>query len=223
MGGIRVDGDTQMSTLPGLFAAGECAAGLHGANRLGGNSLSDLLVFGKRAGEHAAIFARGSAAGRLNQDDVDRAAASALAPFDVEGNGAESPYQIQHELQDMMQDLVGIVRREAEMTKALDSLQALRARAAHVGVAGNREYNPGWHTALDLDNLLTVSEAITRAALDRKESRGGHFRDDYPDKDPAAAKFNIVITRAHDGTMQLERIPIPAMTDELKKVIEEEK
>jgi succinate dehydrogenase flavoprotein subunit len=221
MGGVRVDGDSQMSTLPGLFAAGECAAGLHGANRLGGNSLSDLLVFGKRAGEYAAKFAAGQGPARIDDTAVDRAAADALAPF--ERAGGESPYAIQHELQGMMQDLVGIVRREDEMRRALDGLVALRRRASTTGVSGNREYNPGWHTALDLPNLLTVSEAITRAALDRKESRGGHFRDDYPNKDPNAATYNVVVRRGKDGGMQLERVPIKPMPDELKKVIEEEK
>ena len=221
MGGVRVDGDSQMSTVPGLFAAGECAAGLHGANRLGGNSLSDLIVFGKRAGEYAAGFAAEQGPAGIDGVAVDRAATDALAPF--ERAGGESPYAIQHELQGMMQDLVGIVRREEEMRRALDGLAALRRRAAAAGVSGNREYNPGWHTALDLPNLLTVSEAITRAALDRKESRGGHFRDDYPSKDPSAATFNVVIRRGEDGEMQLERVPIKPMPGELKKVIEEEK
>jgi succinate dehydrogenase / fumarate reductase flavoprotein subunit len=221
MGGVRVDGDTQMSTVPGLFAAGEVAAGLHGANRLGGNSLSDLLVFGKRAGEHAARFAKGNGDVRVDEREAERASKEALAPFDRAGG--ESPYAIQHELQDMMQNLVGIVRREEEMQRALDLLTGLQRRAAAAGVSGNREYNPGWHTALDLPNLLTVSEAITRSALVRKESRGGHFRDDFPNKDATFATFNIVVRRAPDGTMELERAPIKPMPDELKKVIEEEK
>jgi succinate dehydrogenase / fumarate reductase flavoprotein subunit len=220
MGGVRVDGDTQMSTVPGLFAAGECAAGLHGANRLGGNSLSDLLVFGKRAGDHAARFAAGASAPRASESEVSRAADEALAPFDRAGG--ESPFQIQHELQDLMQDLVGIVRREAEMRRALDAIAALAERARRVGVSGNREYNPGWHTALDLRHLLIVSEAITRAALEREESRGGHFREDHPDKKAALATFNVVIRRSAAG-MQLERVPIPPMPDELRRIIEEEK
>src|ERR1019366_5915368 len=170
MGGIKVDGDSQMTTVPGLFAAGECAAGLHGANRLGGNSLSDLLVFGRRAGEYAAQFAKNHPAGRIAVDGVDAIAREALAPFE-RGGGGEGPYRVQHDLQTMMQDLVGIVRREDEMRKALDGLAALRERAAKVGVAGNREFNPGWHTALDLKNLLAISEAIAKAALERKESR----------------------------------------------------
>ena len=222
MGGVRVDGDTQMSTVPGLFAAGEVAAGLHGANRLGGNSLSDLLVFGQRAGQHAAEFARAHPAGSLDPGEVDAWARRVLAPFE-RGAAGEGPYQIQHELQDRMQDLVGIVRVEREMQEALDVIGRLTERAAAVGVTGNREYNPGWHTALDLPNLLTVSEAIARAALERRESRGGHFRDDYPEKDPAYGTFNIVVRKAADGGMELRREPIPEMRPELRQVIEEMK
>ncbi len=222
MGGICVDGDTQMSNVPGLFAAGECAAGLHGANRLGGNSLSDLLVFGKRAGEYAAEFATTHGATRMTESDADDAVASALAPFGRAGS-PEAPYAIQHELQGMMQKLVGIVREEREMRQALDGVAALRERSRAVGVHGNREYNPGWHTALDLHHLMTVSEAITRAALERKESRGGHFRDDYPDKDAACAKFNIVLRKGSAGEMELERRDIPPMPDELTAIIEEQR
>jgi succinate dehydrogenase / fumarate reductase flavoprotein subunit len=222
MGGIRVDGETQSSTVPGLYAAGECAAGLHGANRLGGNSLSDLLVFGKRAGDHAAVFAKQHKAAALDPSEVDAASREALAPFE-RGAGGEGPYQIQQRLQGAMQDLVGIVRVEADLKQALDRLEALKAQAARVGVEGNREYNPGWHTALDLSNLLIISEAIARAALDRRESRGGHFRDDYPKSDPAGARYNIVIQRAPDGTMRLTREPIAEMPAELKQVIEEQK
>jgi succinate dehydrogenase / fumarate reductase flavoprotein subunit len=222
MGGIRVDGDSQMSSVPGLFAAGECAAGLHGANRLGGNSLSDLVVFGRRAGEFAAKFA--TQRGRPNPaaSEADAAVRQALAPFDRTGSG-EAPYAIQHQLQQMMQRLVGIVRQEAEMREALDGVNALRSRAANVGVEGNREYNPGWHTALDLDNLLTVSEAIALAAIERKESRGGHFRDDYPDKAAEYSKFNIIVRKAADGSMQLERRPILPLRPELAAIIEEQK
>jgi succinate dehydrogenase / fumarate reductase flavoprotein subunit len=221
MGGVRVDSDTQMSRVPGLFAAGECAAGINGANRLGGNSLSDLLVFGKRAGEFAAKFARQEAPGALDGCQIDEAARWALEPFERPRD--EGPYQVQHALQDLMQDLVGIVRNEREMQKALDGLAGLQARAARVGVDGHREYNPGWHTALDLHNLLTVSEAITRSALERKESRGGHFRDDYPDKDPAFATFNIIVRKEPDDMMGIARAPIPEMPAELKAVIEEMK
>jgi succinate dehydrogenase / fumarate reductase flavoprotein subunit len=215
-----------MSTVPGLFAAGECAAGLHGANRLGGNSLSDLVVFGKRAGEYAAKFARERGAVTVDKGAVDDAARFALAPFErAAGNGGsgDGPYQIQHKLQGIMQDGVGIVRREPEMRRALEQVKQLEEQAAHVTVPGNREYNPGWHTALDLRNLLTISEAVARAAIERKESRGGHFRDDYPDKDAEYGKFNITLKKAADGSMQLERVPIPPMPAELKAVIEEMK
>ena len=223
MGGVRVDGDTQMSTVPGLFAAGEVAAGLHGANRLGGNSLSDLLVFGQRAGKFAAQFAKEQGAGEINVAQVEQAAQRALEPFERNGANAEGPYQIQHALQEMMQDLVGIVRKEEEMLRALEGLQKLRKRGGQVAVPGNREYNPGWHTALDLDNLLTVSEAIARAAVERKESRGAHFREDYPDKDAAAGKFNIVVRKGTDGSMQVRRQPLSEMPAELKQIIEEMK
>jgi succinate dehydrogenase / fumarate reductase, flavoprotein subunit len=221
MGGVRVDGDTQMSNVPGLFACGECGAGLHGANRLGGNSLSDLVVFGKRAGEHAAKFAKSNGAVSVDDSQVERAAREALAPFDRES--AEGPYQVQEALQEVMQDNVNIVREQSQMEKALGEIEKLEARAAKVGVKGNREYNPGWHTALDLRNLLTVSEAITRCALERKESRGGHFRDDYPDKDAAYGTFNFVIRKGADGRMELSRQPIPPMPEHLKAVIEEMK
>jgi succinate dehydrogenase / fumarate reductase flavoprotein subunit len=224
MGGIRVNGETQATNVPGLFAAGECAAGLHGANRLGGNSLSDLLVFGKRAGEFAAKFARENSAGLINEGQVEAAARAALEPFDhATGGDVEGPYQVQHDLQNMMQQLVGIVRRADEMKRALDGLGKLYEREKHVAVHGHREYNPGWHTAIDLKHLLTVSEAITRAALDRRESRGGHFREDFPDKDPAAAGYNSVISKGADGLMQLRREPIPALPEHLKQVIEEMK
>ncbi len=221
MGGIRVDGESQMSRVPGLFACGECAVGLHGANRLGGNSLSDLLVFGARAGEFAGKFAREHGETRIDTGQVDEAARWALAPFDREGD--EGPFQIQQELQGMMQDLVGIVRTDEEMRRALENLAVLRERASRVKVTGNREYNPGWHTALDLHNLLTVSEAIALAALARKESRGGHFREDYPEKDARFGKFNHVARKGPDGRMELEEAPIPEMPAELKQIIEEMK
>ncbi|HEX8851514.1 MAG TPA: fumarate reductase/succinate dehydrogenase flavoprotein subunit [Gemmatimonadaceae bacterium] len=222
MGGIRVNGETQESTLPGLFAAGECAAGLHGANRLGGNSLSDLLVFGKRAGEHAAKFARTHGAVTVDAAQVAAAERAALEPFDRAGS-AEGPYQVQDTLQETMQDLVGIVRTQHEMEEALERVMALKGQAARVAVRGNREYNPGWHTALDLTHLLTVSEAITRSALERKESRGGHFRDDFPEKNPAYATFNLVVRKGGEGEMLLERAPIPPLPAELQAVIEEMK
>ena len=223
MGGVRVDGDSQMSSVPGLFAAGEVAAGLHGANRLGGNSLSDLLVFGKRAGEYAARFAKENAASRINDAEADAAVRDALAPFERPSNGAKGPYQIQHELQDVMQDYVGIVRNAGDMVRALERIERLAAEASHVAVTGHREYNPGWHTALDLRCMLIVSEAVTRAALDRKESRGAQFREDFPDKDPEYARFNIVVKKGGDGRMELSRRAIPALPAELAAVIEEMK
>jgi succinate dehydrogenase / fumarate reductase flavoprotein subunit len=222
MGGVRVDSDTQMSRIPGLFACGECAAGINGANRLGGNSLSDLLVLGKRAGEFAAKYAKEQTrVGQIHADQVDAAAKWALAPFDRTSD--EGPFKIQQDLQDMMQDLVGIVRKEDEMLRALDGLEKLNARAAKVRVTGNREYNPGWHTAMDLHSLLTVSEAITRAAILRKESRGAQFRDDYPKKDNAKfGKVNSIIAKAADGSMQIKLEPIPPMPEELKDAIKAE-
>ncbi|HEX6128149.1 MAG TPA: fumarate reductase/succinate dehydrogenase flavoprotein subunit [Candidatus Limnocylindria bacterium] len=222
MGGVQVDGDTQMSSVAGLFAAGECAAGINGANRLGGNSLSDIVVFGKRAGEHAARFARAQRATGVDSRLVDEAEREALAPFD-RGAGGENPFQVQQDLQGMMQDLVGIVRTGGEITEALGRLEALWTRAARVGVSGHREYHTGWHAALDLRNLLTVSEAIARSALERTESRGGHFREDHPAQDPAWGTMNVQVARGPDGRMAVRRVPIPPMPDELKQVIEEMK
>jgi succinate dehydrogenase / fumarate reductase flavoprotein subunit len=221
MGGVRVDPVTQMSRVAGLFAAGECAAGINGANRLGGNSLSDLLVFGKRAGEFAAKFAKENSLGDVDNAKVDIAAREALAPF--EQNGGENPYEVQQDLQEIMQDSVGIVRHESEMKSALEHLGKFLQRVKRVGITGNREFNPGWHTALDLKNLLTVSEAITRAALERKESRGAQFREDYPNKDDAFGKVNTIISKAADGSMQVRLEPLPEMPDYLKQVIDEMK
>ncbi len=221
MGGVRVNGDTQMSTVPGLFAAGEVAAGLHGANRLGGNSLSDLLVFGQRAGDHAARFAKENAPGSVNQSQVESLAKRAVEPFDR--SAGESAYQVQYALQDTMQNLVGIVRTETEMARALDEIARLKNRAAAVGVPGNREYNPGWHTALDLKNLLTVAEAVTRAAIERKESRGAQFRDDFPGKSEEWGGCNLVIRKGAGGHMQVVRESIKPMPDELKRIVDEQK
>jgi succinate dehydrogenase / fumarate reductase, flavoprotein subunit len=221
MGGVRVDADSQMSDVPGLFAAGECAAGLHGANRLGGNSLSDLLVFGKRAGEYAAEYARKNSLGPVNGGDLASMEKWSLQPFEREG--ADNPYTVQHSLQGMMQELVGIVRQEQEMQQALERIGELAAASERVGVGGNREYNAGWHTALDLNNLLTVSEIVTRAALERKESRGAHFRDDYPNKDENFGTFNIVARKGAGGEVQLTRQPLPAMREDLKQIIQEMK
>ncbi|MGH8102781.1 MAG: FAD-binding protein, partial [Chthoniobacterales bacterium] len=221
MGGVRVDPDTQMSRVPGLFAAGECAAGINGANRLGGNSLSDLLVFGKRAGEFAAKFAKEHALGKIDRDQIEIVARAAVEPF--ERRDGENPYQIQKDLQEMMQDNVGIVRTQSEMQSALTHLRQLNARAHQVGAIGHREFNPGWHTALDLKNLLTVSEATTRAALERKESRGAQFREDYPSKDERFAKVNTIISKGDDGSMQIRLEPLPEMPEHLKQIIEENK
>jgi len=221
MGGIKVDADTQESTIAGLFAAGECAAGINGANRLGGNSLSDLIVFGKRAGEYAAAQARTVAAPKLDEAAVERAITASLAPFD-RGSAGENPYKVQQDLQDTMQDLVGIVRTESEMQEAARRLEGFRERAARVGIDGHREYNSGWHTCVDLRNLLDVAELITRSAIERKESRGGHFREDYPEKVAEFGTFNIT-TQLVNGRVQVRRSPLTEMPAELTQVIEEQK
>jgi len=219
MGGVRVDPETQAATVPGLFAAGEAAGGMHGANRLGGNSLSDLLVFGLRAGRYAAEHARGlPARPRIDPDQVEATAQEALAPFErAEG---ENPYTLQQELQDCMQELVGIIRTEGELKSALERIGVLKERAAQVRVEGHRQYNPGWHLALDLASLLVVSECVTLAALDRKESRGAHTRDDYPKPDPELGKVKVVV-RARDGRLAVTREPLEEMPDDLKQLFEE--
>ena len=209
--------------MPGLFAAGECAAGLHGANRLGGNSLSDLLVFGQRAGKYAAEFAKEQAAAKPAQYQIEAVAREALAPFERGGGDAEGPYQVQYDLQDMMQSQVGIVRTEEDMQKAIDAFEGLRARADRVGVQGNREYNTGWHTALDLRNLLMVSEAVARSAILRKESRGAHFREDYLEKDAEQGRVNTVIRRGDEGGMQVTQEPISEIRPDLQQIIEDNK
>jgi succinate dehydrogenase / fumarate reductase, flavoprotein subunit len=219
MGGVHVNADTQMSTVPGLFAAGECASGINGANRLGGNSLSDLLVFGKRAGEYAAQYAKENSLGKTDAAAIESAAQEALRPFD---NGAgENPYTVQRDLQEVMQHNVGIVRDESEMEAALEHLKTFWQRERHVSVIGTRDFNPGWHTALDLKNLLTVSEAITRSAIERKESRGAQFREDYPEKNEEFAKVSTVVWQGGDGEMQVRRDPIPELREDLRQVIEE--
>jgi succinate dehydrogenase / fumarate reductase flavoprotein subunit len=222
MGGIRVDADSQMSTIPGLFAAGECASGINGANRLGGNSLSDLIVFGKRAGEYAADFAKKNGPARVDDGAVSQAVQASLAPFE-RGTSGENPYKVQADLQESMQLLVGIVRLEGEMKEALTRIDGFKARAARAGVDGHREYHSGWHTALDLRNLLAVSEAIARSAIERRESRGGHFREDYPDKGAEYATVNMMVKQGAGGAMELSRLPIPPIPDHLKDVIEEQK
>jgi succinate dehydrogenase / fumarate reductase flavoprotein subunit len=221
MGGVWVDADTQMSTVPGLFAAGEVGAGLHGANRLGGNSLSDLLVFGKRAGEYAAKFAQENGVGKIDGTEVDALAKAALEPLERDGDG-ENPYEIQRELQEMMQDKVGIIREDGLMKEAIDDIAKLGARATKAAACGNREYNPGWHTALDLKCLLTVSEASARAALERQESRGAQTRNDFPDKDPDVwGKHNLLVRKGGDGQMEVEKMPVVPQTDEQKQIIED--
>ncbi len=221
MGGIRVDPDSQMTCIPGLFAAGECAAGLHGANRLGGNSLSDLLVFGKRAGEYAVQFAVENGDILLEESAIDGIAQHVLKPFDNPEEG-DNPYQIQAQLQDKMQELVGIARSQESLAQALEEIQNLCEKAENVHAIGNREYNAGWHTALDLDCLLTVSEAIVLAALERKASIGAHSRDDYPEKEePGTEKYNTIVQKTDDGSMAIRREPVPELPDKLQQIIEE--
>jgi succinate dehydrogenase / fumarate reductase flavoprotein subunit len=222
MGGVRVDADTQESTVPGLFAAGECAAGINGANRLGGNSLSDLIVFGKRAGEFAAAHAKQRGPVTIDQAQVADLTRTALAPFD-RGSAGENPYKVQQDLQDTMQDLVGIVRMEDEIVEALKRLEAFKERSARTGVDGHREFHTGWHACLDLRNLLTVSEAIARSAIERKESRGGHFREDYPDKVAEFGTLNIATVPGAGGSMQVVRRPLAPIPAELKQIIEDQK
>jgi succinate dehydrogenase / fumarate reductase flavoprotein subunit len=221
MGGIRVDADTQMSTVPGLFAAGECAAGLHGANRLGGNSLSDLIVFGERAGRHAGKWAAGCDFAAPDAAQIEAEAREAEEPF--ARVGGEGPYVVQQELEAAMQDLVGIVRNAADLALAVERIGEFRARAAKVFVNGNREYNPGWHTALDLKNLLLVSEMVARSADSRKESRGAHSREDHPAKDENEGKVNTILRRAADGSMTLDRRERPALREDLAAIIKEMK
>jgi succinate dehydrogenase / fumarate reductase flavoprotein subunit len=221
MGGVRVDADSTQATVPGLFAAGEVAGGMHGSNRLGGNSLSDLLVFGRRAGLHAALYAK-NFGGQLVADSaqVESIARAMLQPFDR--SGGENPYAIQADLQETMQNLVGIIRTEAEMRQALTTIETLKERAKKVRVDGGRVYNPGWHVALDLASLLTVAECTTLAALERKESRGGHTRDDHPYTDDAWGKVNVAL-RLRNGAVQVTREPLPEMPAELKALFQERK
>jgi succinate dehydrogenase / fumarate reductase, flavoprotein subunit len=221
MGGVRVDADTAATRVLGLYAAGEVAGGLHGANRLGGNSLSDLVVFGRRAGVAAAEYVRSlKAATALDAGQVDAAGRSLLSPFDSKGN--ENPYAIHADLQECMQMLVGIIRTEGELRKALEEISVLRQRLARVKVEGGRAFNPAWHLALDLHSMLSVSEAVTLGALERKESRGGHTRDDYPFADDRFGTVNVVIRR-RDGILGVSLEPIPPMPPELKALLGEKK
>ena len=217
MGGVEVDPDTEMSGVEGLYSVGECSGGMHGSNRLGGNSLSDLLVFGKRAGDAAAAYV-GSLSGdrpALADSDLETAERLALAPFASPGSGTENPYTIQQELQQTMNDLVGIIRVREELEKSLGEIEKLKERARHLQVAGDRQYNPGWHLAIDLRNMLLVSECIARAALEREESRGGHTREDFPKMDPQWRKVNLVNAVDGNGTVTLSHKPVPTMRPDL--------
>jgi succinate dehydrogenase / fumarate reductase flavoprotein subunit len=220
MGGIRVDAETGQATVPGLFAAGEAAAGLHGANRLGGNSLSDLIVFGRRAGLAAAQHAKKTSAPTLDGSQVEQAAHEVLAP--LERNEGESPYTVHHDLQEVMQNLVGIFRTDEDLRKALAELEKLKARTARIKVEGSRLFNPGWHLSRDLQCMLTISEACTRAALARKESRGAHSRIDFPKTEDSWAKINHVIAKKN-GAMTLTEAPKPELPAELAQLLAEEK
>jgi succinate dehydrogenase / fumarate reductase flavoprotein subunit len=224
MGGVEVEPETEMSGVEGLYAVGECSGGMHGSNRLGGNSLSDLLVFGKRAGDAAAAYVAGRGDARATLSDADLAAAGELAisPFTTSGANTENPYTIQHDLQQTMNDLVGIIRTRAELERSLGEIEKLKERAKHLEVSGDRQYNPGWHLAIDLRNMLLVSECIAKAALEREESRGGHTRDDHPGFDDRWGTLNIAlsINAAGDG-VDLATQPLPVMPDELAAFFEE--
>ncbi len=219
MGGIKVDAETQMSCVKGLFACGECGGGLHGANRLGGNSLSDLLVFGRLAGQHAAEWASDHGSTRLDEQQAADIEQFALAP--IERQEGDNPYEIQHDLQDIMQDLVGIARVDGELEEAVEKIAGLRARAERAASPGNREYNPGWHTALDLWNLLDVSEAVARSAHGRRESRGAHSRIDFMEKDKDLGMVNTVTALDSDGSVATRHVPVTGRTDELHSIVEE--
>jgi succinate dehydrogenase / fumarate reductase, flavoprotein subunit len=223
MGGVEVDPDSQVSVVPGLYAAGEVAGGMHGSNRLGGNSLGDLLVFGKRAGEYAADYAASLSGARpgVVEADVEAASHAALAPFGMEGG--ENPYSVQQTLQNVMQDDVGIIRTEAELKAALEQIADLRAKIDKLSVEGHRQYNPGWHLALDLGNMLLVSEAVARAALERTESRGGHTRDDYPMTDyDFWGKRNVIVEVSDGGGVSVRHQPLPQPPPELAELLEEQ-
>jgi succinate dehydrogenase / fumarate reductase flavoprotein subunit len=224
MGGVEVDPDTEESIVPGLYAAGEVAGGMHGSNRLGGNSLSDLLVFGRRAG-HTAAYATHRLKGNrptVHEEDVKAAAAQALAPFEIDGG--ENPYTIQKDLQDVMQRLVGIIRKAGELEESLKEIDRLKERAKKLAVEGHRQYNPGWHLAIDLTNMLVVSECIAKAALEREESRGGHTRDDFPGPSDEWGKVNLVLTLAGGdfaSPVELRHQPLPVMPGDLRSLFEE--
>jgi succinate dehydrogenase / fumarate reductase flavoprotein subunit len=224
MGGIEVDADTAAARVPGLFSAGEASGGMHGSNRLGGNSLSDLLVFGRRSGFGASDYVRGLGDKRpaVAQAEVDSALANALAPFERNGSDAENPYTVHAELQQTMNDLVGIIRRESELQEALRRLDVLERRVAKVGVSGGRAFNPGWHLAVDLRNMLLVSRAIATAALERTESRGGHTREDFPKMDPEWRRINLVLELDANGKVALTRKPVPTIRPDLLALFDRE-
>ncbi len=223
MGGVQVDADTQMTDVPGLYAAGECASGLHGANRLGGNSLSDLLVFGQRAGLSAAEYVKENGETKISDKDVASLAKWAEKPFERYDKGkAENPFQIQSDLQEKMQDLVGIVRSEKGLNDALGDIDQLKERSENAGCNGNREYNPGWHTAIELKHMLTIAEAITRAAVVRKESRGGHYRSDYPEKSEKYGEVNSVVWKDADGQMKMDQQQKKPIRKDLQEIINEQ-
>jgi succinate dehydrogenase / fumarate reductase, flavoprotein subunit len=219
MGGVRNEADTTATNVPGLYVAGEVASGMHGANRLGGNSLSDLVVFGRRAGQYAAEYALGlTSAPKVDNAEVEAVAKDLLTPLD--GDGTENPYTLHHDLQETMQANVGIVRKKEELETAIADIERFKERLAKVKSEGNRHFNPGWHLALDLRSMLIVSEATARSALARNESRGGHTREDFPKADAEFGKINHVITR-QNGEMKLRPEPLPQMPDELKPIFEE--
>jgi len=222
MGGVRAEPETAATNVPGLYAAGETAAGLHGANRLGGNALCDLLVFGKRAGEAAAQYAQSqSSYGSLDAVDIQREAGDLLAPF--ESPGSENPYLLTQELQSAMQEGAMIARTEEGLLKCLDKVRELQERAKNLHVEGSRLYNPGWHTARDITNMLKVSEIIVLCALARKESRGAQWRLDYPDPDPEWAKKNLIATIGDNGEVKISTTPVPEMPPDLKALFEASK
>jgi succinate dehydrogenase / fumarate reductase flavoprotein subunit len=219
MGGIEVDPDSAAAAVSGLFAAGEVSGGMHGSNRLGGNSLSDLLVFGRRAGEYAAAYAESlPTRPKVNPADLTAATDAALAPLSREGG--ENPYTLQNDLQEVMGDLVGIIRRRGELEESIARLAELRERVNKVGATGGRRYNPGWHLALDLRNMLVVSECTAKAALEREESRGGHTREDFPTMDPNWRKVNLVCTINESGEVVLTRQPVPPIPAELLELFD---
>lgn len=224
MGGVRVDADTAASSVPGLYAAGEVAGGMHGANRLGGNSLSDLVVFGRRAGLHAAEYAK-SYQGDPKPDpgEIAKAIAECTKPLskDHTAENAENPYKLQDDLRKTMQSLVGIIRTEHELTQALEEIEKLKERLDNIAVQGDKRYNPGWHLALDLRSMLAVCQCVTLGALNRKESRGGHTRDDYPTLDDELGKINFVI-RQKGTELEITPEPKPQMPPELQKLFEEQ-